>query len=84
MKEKLRVDLTDQVEFDFSVADNFEVFDLIEDTKQKSWLVVNVNAFKNKIKIVKFPVLKNQEQNTFHDLDLDNASVVSSITKIFR
>ena len=80
--EYTRLEQVTEVFFDKSKSDNFKKFDIIEDTKQKSWIVFKIEEDENTLVVLKYPILKDNSENTKVLLDLNKSN--SLIKRVFR
>ncbi len=78
-----RLDTVEElISIDKSTTASFMKYDIIEDTKFKSWIVMEKDNDKNILKLMKFPILK--EKNSFVKIDLNNEDMQNLIHKVYR
>lgn len=81
--EKTKLDTVEElIDIDKSLIDNFMLYDIIEDTKLKSWILFKKDNDKNTLELMKYPILK--EKNSYVKINLNDTDMQNLIHKVYR
>lgn len=85
-KEHFRLDQTEIISIDKSKSNEYKKYDVVEDIKEKSWIVMRISIENNSISLFKYPIQKktSKRKNQEITLNLNNEKTVELISIVYR